>query len=172
MREGGRGGPTAQRHANTPFLYFFINLLKPTTVEPAGNHSLVILVAEDVILNMLLVTTILKQIIPQVRILEAKNGKDAVNVTISNNPDLILMDIQMPEMSGLEATAEIRQYEKSKNRRIPIIAITAGAVKGEKERCFEADMDDFLTKPIDRDSLRKILEKHLDSSYSILSNPV
>ena len=112
---------------------------------------------------MLLVTTIIKQLIPNVTLLKAKNGKETVETAISKNPDLILMDIQMPEMSGIEAAVEIRNYEKSRGRRVPIIALTAGAIKGEKEKCFEAGMDDFLTKPIDREALRKILESHLTS---------
>jgi CheY-like chemotaxis protein len=71
------------------------------------------------------------------------------------------MDVQMPEISGIEATVEIRKFEQDKNTRIPIVALTAGAIKGEKERCMEAGMDDFLTKPVDRDALYKMLEKHL-----------
>ena len=135
------------------------------TVDMADDHSQVILVAEDVFLNMLLVTTIIKQMIPNVTVVEAKNGKEALDLTISKNPDLIFMDVQMPEMSGIESAAEIRKYEKSKGSRIPIVALTAGAVKGEKEKCMEAGMDDFLTKPISHDALFKMLKKHLTPFY-------
>jgi len=127
-----------------------------------NDFSPVILVAEDVFLNMVLVTTIVKQMIPNVTILEAKNGIEAYETAIDKNPDLVLMDVQMPEMSGIEATVKIRNYEKGKGNHIPIIALTAGAIKGEKEKCLEAGMDDFLTKPIDQVGLRKILEKHLN----------
>jgi CheY-like chemotaxis protein len=84
-------------------------------------------------------------------------------MTIANKPDLIFMDVQMPEMSGIEATVKIRNFENGKPSRIPIVALTAGAVKGEKEKCLAAGMDDFLTKPIDREALHKILETHLTS---------
>jgi len=129
--------------------------------ELTDDFSPVILIAEDVFLNMVLVTTIVKQMIPNGIILEAKNGIDALDLTIAQNPDLILMDVQMPEMSGIEATIRIREYESTKGNRIPIIALTAGAIKGEKEKCIEAGMDDFLTKPIDQVALQKILEKYL-----------
>lgn len=131
------------------------------TAEPVNNFSPVILVAEDVFLNMILVTTIIKQMIPGVIILEAKNGIETLEQTITQNPDLILMDVQMPEMSGIEATIKIREYEKENKKHIPIIALTAGAVKGEKEKCLKAGMEDFLTKPIDQVALYKILEKYL-----------
>jgi CheY-like chemotaxis protein len=126
------------------------------------DFSPVILVAEDVFLNMVLVTTIVKQMIPNVTILEAKNGIEAYETAIDKNPDLVLMDVQMPELSGIEATVKIRNYENGKESHIPIIALTAGAIKGEKEKCLEAGMDDFLTKPIDQVGLRRILEKHLN----------
>jgi CheY-like chemotaxis protein len=128
-----------------------------------NSNSPVVLVAEDVVLNMLLVTTILKQLVPNVVILKALNGKEARDMAIANNPDLILMDIQMPEMSGIEATVAIRNFEKGKDRKIPIVALTAGAIKGEKERCFEAGMNDFLTKPIDRTILSTVLGTYLSS---------
>ncbi|MEI8123966.1 MAG: response regulator, partial [bacterium] len=80
--------------------------------------------------------------------------KEAFDIAMSKKPDLILMDVQMPEMSGIEATVEIRKYETKKACRVPIIALTAGAVKGEKEKCLSAGMDDFLTKPIEQNALR------------------
>jgi CheY-like chemotaxis protein/HPt (histidine-containing phosphotransfer) domain-containing protein len=110
---------------------------------------------------MILVTTIITQMLPNVTILEAKNGKEALDMAIANHPDLILMDVQMPEMGGIEATVEMRNYEKKENSRIPIIALTAGVIKGEKEKCLEAGMDDFLTKPIEQNALHDVLEKYL-----------
>jgi len=120
-----------------------------------------ILVVEDVRLNMLLVTTILKQIVPDAIILEAGNGREAFNVATTMYPDLVLMDVQMPEMSGIEATVAIRNFEVASGNRIPIIALTAGAVKGERERCIEAGMDDFLTKPIDSRALRSVISHYM-----------
>jgi len=133
--------------------------------EFADNFKPVILVAEDVFLNMILVTTIIKQMIPDVILLEAKNGEEAFELAISKHADLILMDVQMPELSGIESTIKIRNHEIGTKEHIPIIALTAGAIKGEKEKCLEAGMDDFMTKPIDQSALHKILEKHLVSFY-------
>ena len=133
--------------------------------EIANGMSPVILVAEDVVLNMLLVTTIIKQMIPNVTVLEANSGKEAFDMAVAINPDLILMDVQMPEVSGIDCTIAIREHEKESGRHIPIIALTAGVIKGEKERCLQAGMDDFLTKPIDKIALHAMLDKHLASFY-------
>jgi len=131
------------------------------TKKFANDFSPVILVAEDVFLNMLLVKTIIRQIIPNVTILEAKTGIEAYETALTKNPDLILMDVQMPQMSGIEATVKIRKNEEGTANHISIVALTAGAVKGEKEKCLEAGMNDFITKPIDQVRLRTILEKYL-----------
>jgi CheY-like chemotaxis protein/HPt (histidine-containing phosphotransfer) domain-containing protein len=120
-----------------------------------------ILVVEDVLINMLLVTTSLKQFIPNVKILEAKNGKEAVDKAKSHTIDLIFMDIQMPVMSGIEATLQIRSFEKETNGHIPIVALTAGAIKEDKEKCLGAGMDDFMTKPIDQNLILSMLKKYL-----------
>ena len=131
-----------------------------------NNSAPVILVAEDNVLNMLLITTIIKQMLPNVMVIEAVNGKLAIEKAIENNPTLIFMDIQMPVMGGLEATERIRAYEHGKGSNIPIVALTAGAVKGEKEKCISAGMDDFLTKPIDHKALVEILKKYLAETQS------
>ena len=131
-----------------------------------NNSAPVILVAEDNVLNMLLITTIIKQMLPNVMVIEAVNGKLAIEKAIENNPTLIFMDIQMPVMGGLEATERIRAYEHGKGSNIPIVGLTAGAVKGEKEKCISAGMDDFLTKPIDHKALVEILKKYLAETQS------
>ena len=138
------------------------DVLGPINIALAQKYAPVVLVAEDVVINMILVTTLIRKMVPNAIILEAKNGKEAFEMTLSKKPDLIIMDIQMPEMSGIEATRAIRNYEIDKEWRIPIVALTAGAVKGEKERCLEAGMDGFLTKPLDHNRLHNILEKYLN----------
>jgi CheY-like chemotaxis protein len=91
----------------------------------------------------------------------AKNGKEALEAlydALNNDKqifDLVLMDIQMPEMDGLEATREIRRREQSAGRHVPIIALTANATAGDRERCFEAGMDGFIGKPL---SVKVLLE--------------
>ena len=118
-----------------------------------------VLVVEDHLINMLLVKTMLKKVAPGVIIIEAVNGAKAVEQFLKEKPDLVLMDVQMPEMNGYEATMQIRKNESGE--RVPIIALTAGTVKGEREKCLEAGMDDYLTKPILKDTLEKALEKWL-----------
>ena len=93
------------------------------TPAEATEVSPVILVAEDVALNMLLVTTIIRQMVPNVTIFEAKSGKEAYDMAITVNPDVILMDVQMPLISGLDVTIDIRNYEKGKNTHVPIVEI-------------------------------------------------
>ena len=108
---------------------------------------------------MLLAKTLIKRIISNCTIFEAKDGNEAVEVYSKEKPDVILMDIQMPNKNGYEATDEIRQFQDAKD--IPIIAITAGIMVGDKEKCFEAGMDDYLPKPIIQSDLEKILYKWL-----------
>ncbi len=78
---------------------------------------------------------------------------------LETQPDIVFMDIQMPEMSGYDATLEIRKTES--NKRTPIIALTAGTVRGEKEKCFEADMDDYISKPFIKATLETVIKKWL-----------
>jgi PAS domain S-box-containing protein len=131
------------------------------TIDISGGRSPVVLIAEDVALNRVLARTLIRQMIPSANVLEAKSGTEAIDMAISLNPDLILMDVQMPERSGIEATIEIRKYELISGSRIPIVALTAGAITGEREKCLKAGMNDFITKPIDRDALARILKHYL-----------
>ncbi len=119
-----------------------------------------ILIAEDNSVNMLLSKTLIKKAIPNVEISEATSGKEAIEKYKSENPDLIFMDIQMPIMNGYEATQAIRALEKE-HQHTPIIALTAGNVKGEKENCLELGMDDFIVKPITQTSIFDVLKKWL-----------
>lgn len=118
-----------------------------------------ILIAEDNSVNMLLSKTIVKKAVPNAEILEAVSGKEAIEIFESVELDLIFMDIQMPIMNGYEATGIIRKLE-NKNY-VPIIALTAGNVKGEKEKCLELGMDDFVVKPINQSAIYDVLKKWL-----------
>ena len=78
----------------------------------------------------------------------ATNGKEALAALVSGTFDLVLMDVQMPEMDGLEATVAIRQQEAGTERHVPIVALTAHAMVGDRERCLAAGMDGYVTKPV------------------------
>ncbi|HEY1054608.1 MAG TPA: response regulator, partial [Emticicia sp.] len=132
----------------------------PKPAQYIDERYLTILIVEDNKVNMLFARTIFKSVFPNGRILEAENGKIAVDIFKQDAPDIIFMDMQMPEMNGLEATQAIREIENGKNR-VPIIALTAGTVKGEKEKCLEAGMDDYITKPFVKDTIVKAIQKYL-----------
>ena len=95
----------------------------------------------------------------------ANNGYEALDIAENNKLDLILMDVQMPEMNGIETTKQLRKKSDYKNT--PIIAMTAHAMSGDKERCLEAGMDDYITKPFDPDNLFNTLSNYLDYNLEI-----
>lgn len=131
-----------------------------TAAETGGNtHSepITVLIAEDGEVNRMLAKIIIKRIAPNANIIEAENGAIAVQACKKVSPDIIFMDIQMPEMNGYEATRKIRKMLTDSH--IPIIAITAGNVKGEREKCMEAGMDDFIPKPIVETMVANVFNK-------------
>ncbi|WP_215226410.1 PAS domain-containing hybrid sensor histidine kinase/response regulator [Echinicola shivajiensis] len=128
--------------------------VEETSVLPSNTK---VLLVEDNSINMLLAKTVLENLSPGIKILEAFNGKEALEICSKELPDIILMDVQMPEMNGYEATAAIR--EKYHKNNILIIALTAGNIKGEKEKCLKAGMNDFIAKPFVEEDLVKLLEK-------------
>jgi signal transduction histidine kinase/ActR/RegA family two-component response regulator len=118
-----------------------------------------ILLAEDNRVNAILATRLIEKQGWKVR--HVINGADAVAALAEDSFDLILMDVQMPEMDGFEATAAIRERERRVGGHIPIVALTAHAMKGDQERCLAAGMDDYLTKPIRSKELREMIASHL-----------
>jgi CheY-like chemotaxis protein len=118
-----------------------------------------IVVADDSSVNMLLAKTIIKKIAPNATVVEAVNGIEVIRYCERKLPDLILMDIQMPEMNGYEATGKIRELTNGKY--LPIIALTAANVKGEREKCLAAGMDDFVVKPFVEETIALAFEKWL-----------
>ena len=124
--------------------------LVPSSI-PVNTAPLRILLAEDSRTNQMLAIALLEQ--KGHSIVVAPNGVLAVEKSEAESFDLIVMDVQMPEMDGLEATRRIRQREASTGSRTPIIAMTANAMKGDRERCLAAGMDDYVSKPIRTDEL-------------------
>ncbi len=119
-------------------------------------RRLKILLAEDNPVNQRLALLMLEKKGHEVVV--AKNGVEAVNKSGLEDFDLILMDVQMPEMDGLQATKRIREREKISGKHIPIIALTAHALKGDEEKCLEAGMDEYISKPISRRQLFETME--------------
>lgn len=120
-----------------------------------------ILVVDDDMFNMMLAKAMIDRIVPGVEIVEAKNGKVAFEKVIEQDFDLVFMDVQMPEMDGNEATMAIREYESKLQKHTPIVGLTAGALLEERNKCFSAGMDDFLTKPIESDRLSETIKRIL-----------
>ncbi len=127
-------------------------------------RTLSFLVAEDDRVNQRLITKLLEKRGHSVVLVE--NGKDAVEAAEKQRFDIILMDGQMPGMDGFEATKRIRQTEKTTGAHIPIIALTALAMKGDEERCLASGMDGYVTKPIKLEELFAVMEKLLPSTNS------
>jgi len=139
----GRTEPTAERIGSRPV------------------RRLRVLVAEDNPVNRKLVTTLLKKRGHSVKAVE--NGRQAVAAVGSHTGgpfDVVLMDLQMPEMGGLEATRAIRDHEMQGARRLPLVALTAHAMHGDRARCLDAGMDGYLSKPIDVDELIATVERY------------
>lgn len=130
-----------------------------------------ILLVEDNMVNQIVATEILEQ--AGYMIEAANNGQEAVDRLFNNDSDgidIVLMDCQMPVLDGFEASRIIRKRENEKNLpSVPIIALTANALKGDKERCLKAGMSDYITKPIDVDALNALLAKYInDDDSSVL----
>jgi len=120
-----------------------------------------ILIAEDNEINLELQKALIKIILPQAVLIEARDGLETVRLFSRYNPDLIIMDIQMPLMDGYQVAQEIRKLEKFSGMHVPLIAMTAGVVKGERDRCLQSGMDDYIAKPVDNAKLRFLLAKYL-----------
>jgi len=128
--------------------------------HPGRAYSGRVLLAEDNAVNALVARSYLEQFGLAVECVE--NGRQALERATSGGYDLILMDCQMPEMDGFEATRRIRANEKTLGLEpVSVVALTANAIRGDRERCLEAGMDDYLAKPFRSAELRAIVERHL-----------
>jgi CheY-like chemotaxis protein len=118
--------------------------------------SLSVLLAEDNLVNQHLVKRLLEK--RGHRVTMTGSGREALEHVDRETFDIILMDVQMPDMDGLEATARIREIEKGRSSYTPIIALTAHTMKGDRERCLAAGMDQFINKPIDAEHFVEVVE--------------
>lgn len=125
----------------------------------AKNDIKHILVVDDMQVNRTLLVETLKKMGHSIDM--AVNGKEAVALVESNNYDIIFMDCHMPEMDGYQATCEIRIREQGTENHLPIVAVTADAMKGNEQRCLDAGMDDFITKPLKKEKLETIIARWL-----------
>jgi len=139
---------------------------RPAAATPvARRRDIHVLVAEDNMVNRIVVAEMLKR--SGCKCDAVENGREAVEAVFERRYDLVLMDCQMPEMDGFEATHAIRQREAraetsgERAGRIPIVALTANAIKGDRERCIEAGMDEYLSKPIDPQKLQAVIDQVL-----------
>jgi CheY-like chemotaxis protein/anti-sigma regulatory factor (Ser/Thr protein kinase) len=132
-------------------------VLPPVSVEREDKKQKVILIAEDNKENIMLYSDYIEA--KGYKIITADNGKKAIKLVKEKEPDLILMDIQMPEMDGIEAIRHIRKMEQ--NTHIPIIALTSLAMVGDREKCITAGADDYAAKPVNLKRLMEMIEKCL-----------
>jgi CheY-like chemotaxis protein len=132
----------------------------------AGHH---ILLAEDNVVNQRLAIRLLEN--SGHTCMLAENGREAVEAFERERFDLILMDVQMPEMGGFEAVRRIRLLEQRSGMHTPIVALTAHALKGDRERCLAAGMDDYLVKPIRQIDLYNVVESNIARSRPVSAEP-
>ncbi|MFH1303595.1 MAG: response regulator, partial [Planctomycetota bacterium] len=123
-----------------------------------------VLLVDDSPMNLILMDTLLKR--EGFETTTATNGQEAVTLAKSDHFDLIMVDLQMPAMNGLEVTASIREFQKTTDRHTPIIAITANSDQRERDLCLAAGMNDYVSKPINPDKLRSCITRHLHDEES------
>jgi CheY-like chemotaxis protein len=143
---------------------------KPKKINKLKFKNFRILLVEDNDINRLYASTILKKW--ECKCDEAVNGEIALELLRKNNYDLVLMDVHMPVMDGLEATQIIRKSFKPPKRDIPIIAFTANAIQGEKEDYIEIGMNDYIAKPFIPDELHSLISRYYKGANEIIEEPL
>ncbi|MBW1901274.1 MAG: response regulator [Deltaproteobacteria bacterium] len=136
------------------------------TIREASPDDTQVLLVEDQVVNQKVATKLLQK--RGYKVIIAENGQKAVAALKTSHFDVVLMDIQMPVMDGYNATMEIRRTEQDTGQRIPIIAMTANVMKGDREKCLEAGMDDFVPKPIMAEDLYRTLEKWVHGDRHVI----
>jgi signal transduction histidine kinase/CheY-like chemotaxis protein len=139
-----------------PIRSFRSHAMHPARPAPAGTRVWRVLVTEDNIVNQKVARHMLMDLGCRVDV--ASNGREALELVEVAAYDLVFMDVQMPEMDGLAATVEIRRREPPQGRRVPIVAMTAHAMASDRERCLAAGMDDYISKPVLRRDLVRVMQ--------------
>jgi len=130
-------------------------------------ESIRALVVEDNLINQRLIQILLREY--NIAVVTASNGNEAVNMCKKHTFDIVFMDIDMPEKNGILATQEIKAIINF-NGKTPIVALTAMAMQGDKEMLLREGLDDYISKPLTREKLEKILQKYLNSLSTVVSN--
>jgi len=138
------------------------------TIKEAERAEFRILLVEDNIVNQKVAVRMLKKLGYTCDI--ANNGQEALDAFLNNDYDLIFMDCQMPIIDGFEATKKIREQESGKKSHIPIVAMTANAMKGDREKCIQSGMDDYVSKPVSKDLINELIEKFKNLKYEKMEN--
>ena len=138
--------------------------------ELQHKSSKCILIVEDNLVNQKVAAALLRRAGYTYEL--ANNGREGVEMVIASDFDAVLMDCQMPEMDGFEATRQIRVHEKATAKHIPIIAMTANAMKQDPERCMDSGMDDYISKPVNPELLYSILERHVPRTAGELATSI
>ncbi len=137
------------------------SIIERHSIDEEHNQRVQILLAEDNVINQKIALRILDKKLGYTADV-ATNGREVLESLVKRDYDLVLMDCQMPEMDGYEATRTIRDESSSvRNHRIPIIAMTANAMKGDREKCLEVGMDDYVSKPIDIQILSETIKRYI-----------
>lgn len=164
-----------QSDTNTTIVWFTLLLWKTTEASQLAQNAkaspqksvlkdAAVLIVEDNLMNQKVISLALKDKVRHIEL--ANNGKDAIRMFSSSKFDIILMDIQMPILDGYKTSAKIKELEVGTGIHTPIIALTANALQGDKEKCLSLGMDDYISKPFQVDKLLEKLEFHLQKSKS------
>jgi len=142
------------------------SMITKYTIREENVDDITVLLVEDQLLNQQVAIKLLQK--RGYKVIIAENGKKAVEALSSSHFDIVLMDIQMPVMDGISATAEIRRMEQETGEHTPIVAITANVMKGDRERYLAKGMDDYIPKPIMAEELYKAMEKWVEHNSNMI----
>jgi CheY-like chemotaxis protein len=157
-------------HLNKPYSFENLNMLLQETFRDKLTRTIdaedssqrfgkTILVAEDNRINMMIIKEMLQKL--GITVVQAVNGVEALEKFKNQHIDLVFMDVHMPEMDGIQATIIIRALEDDRKNKIPIIALTADAMPGDKENCLNIGMNEYITKPYNKNIIIDYLKKYL-----------